>query len=203
MKRYLDLVKVKGIIQAGANSGQEVSLFLQYTNDIILCEPIPQHAEALSRQYPGVRVFNMALGSTDGNGVLHIASNSGESSSLLTPMDHLIHYRDVKFNSDISVQIKRLDTLIEENAIDMSKYNVLVTDTQGYDLEVIKGLGRHLLSIDLIISEYINTNLYAGNAGLESFKQYLGPEGFNLKETSDECRGAGNAIFTRVQNEAA
>ena len=33
MRKYFDTIKIKGVIQIGANSGQEVPFFSRYTNN--------------------------------------------------------------------------------------------------------------------------------------------------------------------------
>jgi FkbM family methyltransferase len=197
--RYLATVLVRGIIQAGSNSGQEVPIFLKYTDRMILCEPISQHSTALAKAYPQALVLGIALGSTDFVGTLHIASNAGESSSLLQPADHLVHYRGIRFTSDASVSVRRFDSVAKDMSLDMFKYNVLITDCQGYDLEVIKGFGELITGLDLIVCEYINTPLYLGNASLSAIKEWLDGYGFVLLETSDECLGAGNAFFGKAK----
>ena len=48
MDDFLKLLdNVTGVIQIGANSGQEVNYILNYTKNVILIEPIPTLAESL------------------------------------------------------------------------------------------------------------------------------------------------------------
>jgi FkbM family methyltransferase len=165
MKNFLDKFdNIKGIIQIGANSGQEVPLFKTLTKNIILVEPIPRLAEQLKTNHPTCLVVECAAGSLNTKSTLHIASNNGESSSILTPADHKLYYPGVIFNQTIEVNIKRFDEIIYEHKIDMQNFNTLITDTQGYDLEAIKGFGQYITNIELIICEYINSNLYQNNA---------------------------------------
>ena len=188
---------IKGIIQIGANSGQEVPLFKTLTQNIILVEPIPHLAEQLKINYPTCLTVACAAGSANAKSILHIASNNGESSSLLTPIDHKLYYPGVTFNQTIDVSIKRFDEIIHEHKIDMQNFNVLVTDTQGYDLEAIKGFGEYITNIELIICEYINSNLYQNNASFSSISDYLSLFGFKFITKLDEALGAGNAVFKK------
>lgn len=188
---------IRGIIQAGANTGQEVSLFENYTNNIILIEPIPQLAHHLSQSYPNYLVVPCALGSINAKMDLHLASNSGESSSLLKPLNHTVYYPDITFGQSIEVPVRTFNSLIDDYKIDIDLFNVLVSDTQGYDLEAIKGFGSHIQKIDLVVAEYINSNLYENDASLEDMVSYLIPLGFELVNTFSENLGAGNAVFKR------
>lgn len=188
---------IRGIIQAGANTGQEVSLFENYTNNIILIEPIPQLAHHLSQSYPNYLVVPCALGSINAKMDLHLASNSGESSSLLKPLNHTVYYPDITFGQSIEVPVRTFNSLIDDYKIDIDLFNVLISDTQGYDLEAIKGFGSHIQKIDLVVAEYINSNLYENDASLEDMVSYLIPLGFELVNTFSENLGAGNAVFKR------
>lgn len=190
--------KIKGIIQVGANNGQEVLLFQRFSKKLILFEPIPKLVAELRQKYSGVQVFAIALGFSDGEMSLFLASNNGESSSLLPPTGHKILYPGITFKEQIQVPVRKFSTLVKEQKIQVSEFNVLVTDTQGYDLEVLKGFESHILNMDLIILEYINSNLYENDSNLIAIQEYLQSFNFNLIETFDENSGAGNAVFGKI-----
>jgi FkbM family methyltransferase len=187
MTEYINQIpNIKGIIQAGANSGQEVGLFKNFTNNIILIEPIPQLADYLKHLYPDCLVVSCGLGSVNAEMDLYLASNGGESSSVLKPFSHTKHYPSILFEQSIKIPIKTFESLINEYKIDLNDFNILISDTQGYDLEVIKGFGSSIKKIELIIAEYINSELYEGDASLQDMVDYLIPLGFKLIDTFDE-----------------
>lgn len=190
---FIEKIPINGIIHVGANEGQEVPMYQSLTNNIILFEPLQEHFETLKNNYKNCLIFNFALGNKNEKKFLNVASNNGESSSLLKPIDHLSYYKTIKFDKKIEIEIKRYDEL----DIDHSKYNVLVTDTQGYDLNVLIGFGNYLNTLDVIIVEYINTNLYENNASLDEITTYLKKFNFNFITKDDECNGAGNALFLK------
>jgi hypothetical protein len=64
-------------------------------------------------------------------------------------------------------------------------------------LDVLKGFGNLINNIDLIISEFIDLDLYYGNQGLNLFIEYL--KNFKLIETFDVNNGVGNAVFERIK----
>jgi FkbM family methyltransferase len=198
MIQYINTIPtIKGIIQIGANSGQEVGDFSQLTNNIILVEPIPQLAEYLSRSYPNCVVIQCGLGSTNEVMDLYLASNNGESSSVLKPLNHPEYYPHILFDYSIKIPIRTFDSLIDELQIDIDNFNILISDAQGYDLEAIKGFKHHINNFELIIAEYINSDLYENDASLDDMIEYLTPLGFELINTFDENLGAGNAVFKK------
>jgi FkbM family methyltransferase len=198
MIEYINQISsIKGIIQVGANSGQEVGLFKKFTNNIILIEPIPQLANYLNQIHPDCLVIPHGLGSTNTQMDLYLASNGGESSSVLKPINHIVYYPDVLFQDSIKIQVRTFGSLIDEYNININNFNILISDTQGYDLEAIKGFGDYIKHFELIIAEYINSNLYENEASLESITNYLSPMGFELTNTYDENLGAGNAAFIK------
>ena len=196
MIEYINNIQnIKGIIQVGANSGQEVGLFKKFTNNIILIEPIPQLANYLNQIHPDCLVIPCGLGSTNNYMDLHLASNGGESSSVLKPLSHLKYYPDVLFENSIKIPVRTFESLIDECNIDINNFNILVSDAQGYDLEAIKGFGDYIKNIELIIAEYINSDLYENNASLDDMINYLTPLDFNLVDTFDKNELVGNAVF--------
>jgi FkbM family methyltransferase len=198
MIEYINKISpIKGIIQVGANVGQEIMHFKQLTNNIILVEPIPQLAEYLFRSYPDYLILACGLGSTNAIMDLYLASNGGESSSVLKPLNHPMYYPDIVFGESIKIPVRTFESLVEEFNIDMNNFNILISDAQGYDLEAIKGFGQYITSFELIIAEYINSNLYENEASLDDMINYLTPLNFELIDTFDENLGAGNAVFKK------
>jgi FkbM family methyltransferase len=199
MIKYINNIQnIKGIIQIGANSGQEVGLFKKFTNNIILIEPIFQLANYLNQTHPDCLVIPCGLGSTNSMMDLYLASNGGESSSVLKPLNHPVYYPDIIFDQSIKIPVRTFESLVDEFNINMNSFNILVSDAQGYDLEAIKGFGSYITNFELIIAEYINSNLYENEASLKDMINYFTPLNFELIDTFDENLGAGNAVFKKI-----
>jgi len=76
--------------------------------------------------------------------------------------------------------MKTLDEYCVENKI--PAIDILKSDTQGFDLEVIKG-ARELLrrkAIHLIYMEVILSDMYKGLPGVDEIYTFLTERGFNL-----------------------
>ena len=204
MNILLDHIKatnsIKGIVYVGANTGQEVPYLQQLVDNIILVEPIPQLHDFLMQTYPKYLTLPYALGSSNSVMPLYLASNNGESSSVLKPVNHTTYYPDILFEDYIEVGVRTFKSLVEEYNIDISKFNILITDAQGYDLEAIRGFDDYITSFDLIIAEYIDSNLYENDATLKDICDYLEPLGFKFIESFDINLLAGNAVFRKTYN---
>jgi len=71
-------------------------------------------------------------------------------------------------------------------------------DTQGYELEVLKGATDTLELIDYIFTEISNTELYKGTALIEDLDEFLTPRGFKRVETNWQGTGTwGDAFYIR------
>jgi FkbM family methyltransferase len=186
--------KIKGIVQVGANTGQECFLFRNYTNNIICFEPLKSQFNYLKKNNPEITCYNIALGDENETKEMYIASNNGESSSFLKPLNHLNEFTHIHFQkSNDSFEIKRFDSL----NINLENYNTLVSDTQGYELNVFKGFGEKLNQIDSIYVEYINSSQYEGDSSLTEIENYLSQYGFKLLKLFKESENWGNAIFIK------
>lgn len=186
--------KIKGIIQVGANTGQECFLFRNYTNNIICFEPLKKQFDYLKVNNPDIICYNIALGDVNETKEMYIASNNGESSSFLKPLNHLNEFTHIHFQkSNEEFEIKRFDSL----DINLENHNILVSDTQGYELNVFKGFGDKLNEIDSIYVEYINSSQYEGDSSLNEIEKYLGQYGFKLLQIYKQSENWGNVIFIK------
>ena len=87
-------------------------------NNIILIEPIFHLANYLIQTHPNCLVIPCGLGSTNSIMDLHLASNGGESSSVLKPLNHITYYPDVTFDNLTKIPIRTFESLIDEYKID-------------------------------------------------------------------------------------
>jgi FkbM family methyltransferase len=192
LREVSNKIEIVGIIQAGANVGQETKIFQQFTNNIICFEPVTNVFETLKKNNPNILCFNFGLGEKNEIKKMYLSSNNYESSSFLEPKNHKTLY-DVKFNREELFEIKRFDSL----NITPEKYNVLVSDTQGYEIKVLEGFGKYLNNIECVIIEYINSNLYDGDSNLEAITKFLKNWDFGLFQAIDVENGWGNACFLK------
>jgi FkbM family methyltransferase len=187
-------VEVRGIIQVGSNTGQEINLFRNYTQNIICFEPVPSVFEILKMNNSDLKCFNFGLGEKSEKRSMYIASNNAESSSFLKPHNHTTSFSHIKFNQMQELEIKRFDEL----DIDASQFNILVSDTQGFELSVMKGFGDKLNDMDFIYVEYIENQLYENDSNLKEITEFVKDFGFETKLVIPEVGGVfGNVLFKK------
>src|ERR1700756_1069316 len=80
------LGRCKGVIHAGANSGQERDVYARHGLRVVWIEPLPAIFEKLKvniAPYPGQIAINALLGARDNEPhVLRVSNNEGQSSSI-------------------------------------------------------------------------------------------------------------------------
>lgn len=192
--------RIKGIIQVGANLGQETQYFLE--NDIRqihLFEPLQEvfiELEKKFSEYKNIFVYNYALGNTNAEMIMNVSSsNNSASSSLLDPDLHTKLFPEVKFDKKEKVIVKKL---IDFNIIDS---NFLFLDTQGFELEVLKGLGSNIKYIDFILTEIAREQVFKDGVLVSQLDQFLKNEGFIRFKTSwASNKPTGDAMYIRVKD---
>jgi len=93
----------------------------------------------------------------------------------------LVDYKD-SINHKRTVPITRLDKYVHNNKI--KSINLLKIDTQGYEPEVLAGLGKFLSNVDVVISELMFYDYYERTLSFSDIEQYLIPAGFRLYDIS-------------------
>lgn len=176
-------MSINGVIHVGAHKGQEVDLYEKLNiKNIMLFEPIPKIFELLKEKYGNkYSLFNTALGNIDGTIVMNIENvNDSKSSSILEPLEHIKYYPHIIFTEKITVNITKLNNFLNHS----NDYNTMVIDTQGYELEVLKGSDKFLENINYIICEVNKEELYYGCPNVVDIDNYLIKFGFSRVETS-------------------
>lgn len=186
----------KGVFHVGAHHGQEISSYLKFgAVNLALVEPDPGNFSILAKNAPATAaLFQTALGDKEGKARFHVATNAGQSSSVLAPKKHLKCFPSVRFNRDIEVPICRMDQL----PLDFSKFDLLVIDVQGAELMVMQGAGDLLDGFSHVITEFHEDEFYLGCARLNQIEDFLRERGFEKK--SEVRRGGGewgDALFSK------
>jgi len=187
-------IKITGLAQFGANTGQEVPLFesLGITN-IHLIEPYLPAFDKLYDTYgdKGYHFYMSAVSNTWEMGEIYVANfNDGQSSSLLKPKIHKEYYPDIVFDEKQEVQIWPIDEFHFKSDV-----NFFVFDIQGNELNALKGATETLKHIDYIYTEVNREELYENCAMVEDLDNYLTE--FRRVETKWKRKGFGDALYIR------
>jgi FkbM family methyltransferase len=180
LPRVLD--HVRGVVHVGANTGQERDLYEFYGLDVLWIEPIPEVFESLSahiRGYARQRALRYLL--TDRTGVeyaFHVASNGGQSSSILELGRHREMWPSVHYERTIALESATFDWMVEHERIDLDRYDMLLLDTQGSELLVLRGASAHLSAFRFVQTEVADFEAYTGGCTLAELAAFLGERGF-------------------------
>jgi len=147
----LGLLPPTGMVQVGASSDQEMGSFLQHgIRSGIFIEPLPQPFKLLAevcRRIPDFVTVNTLCSDKTGEAVhFFVASNGGQSSSTLKPLNHMSKFAYVKFDQTIQLVSNRPDDVTEfvkthGHAKACELIDLIYMDTQGSELKVLKGAG--------------------------------------------------------------
>ncbi|MGH8019917.1 MAG: FkbM family methyltransferase [Opitutaceae bacterium] len=195
--------RVRTVVDIGANAGQSAERFSRVfsSSRVYTIEPAQAVFEQLADRFAGnerVSPLRYAMSNADGVVQLHHSEHS-QCSSLDAPWKAT--------GSRENVPARRLDTLCEELGIE--HIELLKVDTEGHDLDVLKGSESLLAAgaIDILIVECGFLEDDPCHANFYEIAGFLKPFGFSLSgftETRNFMWIEGtysllycNAIFTR------
>ena len=192
--KLAEQVKPIGIVHVGANTCQELPLYLLYgIENRIWIEPF------VELEFPnGETIINVGIGDKNEEiSVVYQASNNNESTSLLKPIKHIEMYNNINFNlAKIPTKIVTLEEVIKNNLGGGQNFNYLVLDIQGMELKALKGLGQYANHFDVIITEAYIDELYEDCGKLTEIQQLLGD--YQMVEfIAEPYKGWGDAAFIR------
>jgi FkbM family methyltransferase len=195
-------IAIKGIIQVGAHTGQEVSEFIAHgIRQIHLIEAnsdlIPGLERIISSNRANITLSNIAISDKNGFEDFHVASFS-QSSSLLSLAGHRIIYPEIQEVTCVKIRTQTLDDNLNSCGLSAELFNTLFIDVQGAELKVLKGAKETLKEIDLILCEINFSELYAGCPQVEDIDIFLFDSGFIRVSTKTPFHETwGDAIYVR------
>lgn len=176
------LRKASGVIHVGANEGQEIQLYARYRLPVIWIEPIPEVLEKLKSNLVGfpkqIALEGLVTDTDNAEYNFHLASNSGASSSILELNQHMDIWPEVIYEKTIKLFSRTLPTLLKDNDIDANNYDMLVIDTQGSELLVLKGSVPILQNFTYIKTEAPDFESYKGCCQIKDIDSFLSRHGF-------------------------
>ncbi len=204
IKRWIPDLEAGAFFDVGANVGQTaLCIHERFPTAVIHSfEPIPETFETLTRRMSrisNVRCNKFAMGAEEKNLKIRVVPNH-VMNSLETGL--LDNHPDAK---EVVVEVKTVDQYCIDNSI--SKIDILKTDTEGYDLEVLKGASNMLKrgKISGVLSEVTFDEENSCQSQFSDILEYLSeynflPCGFYethyLMRTSD-FGSFCNALFVR------
>jgi FkbM family methyltransferase len=185
------------ICDVGANDGETVNEFLTHfqTAKVIAFEPFLECFEILKTSFASnqnVRLKNVALGANPASARLRVFSGNRMNSLLdmaVTP-DNVMYNRCDKIGTQ-EVVVDSLDHFCSVNHVD--RIDALKVDTQGFDLNVLKG-AVGLLAAHRIRSVLLEINfvpMYDGQPTFAEIHECLTSWGYRLIDFYNHTRQKG------------
>ena len=137
-------------IEVGAHVGDVTEPLLRTGFEVYAFEPFPASFEKLTARCGntrGLRAFDLAIGSSAGEARLHLAADTtaeklyGDASVFHSLSEHHLT-EGLVFTESIPVAVQTLAELHRAGAVPADASLVKI-DTEGHDLEVIRGMGEH------------------------------------------------------------
>ena len=198
LKKYNPVIS--GFIHVGGHHGQEYNNYKTFDVPILFFEPSSTNYSILKSKVSddlNVTTYQCALGNENKLVDMNVeTANQGQSSSILKPKHHLIQYPHIVFNDVEQVNMFRMDDL----DIEISKYNFMNVDVQGYELEVFKGAENALRNnIEYIITEVNREEVYENCPHINDLDIFLAQFNFSRVETDWAGDSWGDAFYIKNQ----
>ncbi|MDL2336452.1 MAG: FkbM family methyltransferase [Pseudomonadota bacterium] len=187
LRRLFDYSGIETVIDAGANEGQYRDYLrneVGYSGDIVSIEPIPHLVDKLRARASGDphwRIEGCALAAMRGSATLNVMGGS-QFSSLLAP-DHseigLFSEQNVVVQR-VEVETRTLDELMAGITRSDLRNVYLKLDTQGSDLEALKGGIAALRRVAALQTEASFKRIYRGAPGHIEVVNFLHEHGFEM-----------------------
>jgi FkbM family methyltransferase len=193
-------------LDIGANAGQTIALLRGAFHDPLIhaFEPSTRMYAFLQAQQFGSRVMlhHCAVGSrTEQREFINYRASDMSSFLQLDPHDDN-RFRSLEVQDTEIVRVTTIDEFIGAHAV--RRIDLLKTDTQGYDLEVLRGADRsmHAGIVQNVLVELNFVRMYSGQAATGEITAFLNGHGFRLVDYYEKFRANHalawcTAFFTR------
>jgi len=180
MKHFLANIDRPTVFDVGANVGQSAQQVRKIFPGAVIhsFEPSPEIFGKLSANcsgLEGLHAWNCAVGSENGRMPL-LENVESDMTSFLEPS----RFGWGKVHKTTTVEVVTLDAFTSRN--DVGYIHILKSDTQGFEIEVLKGAKRLMKEgrIALIYLEVIFSDMYKGIPPFDDLYKLLRENGFLL-----------------------
>lgn len=180
---FLSRHQVNVVLDVGANEGQFAAKLrrLGYAGKIVSFEPDPRAFQRLSARHgsdPMWSAYPIGLGDEDGEATFNLSSFS-VLSSFLEPVNA------ANVSERVAVPIRRLDGIVDEVLAGVENPRVLLkTDTQGFDLHVLRSASGSLDRFVGILAELSVLPIYEGSPAVDGAISAYREAGFDIMDLS-------------------
>jgi FkbM family methyltransferase len=196
LARYLDRFAVDLLVDVGAYDGGFARAVRArgYTGRIVSLEPLSTLYGTLAIAAGGDPLWDVvccALGDQEGKAIINVAGNAASSSLRDMMPVHGDAAPHAAFVARETVNVRRLDTLLDELSPAGGKIFVK-SDTQGFEREVVAGASGALDRIIGFQLEMSTVPLYSGESLMGDLICELGRLGYSLVHVEPSFRNPEN-----------
>ena len=201
LARYFDSHRIDLLVDCGAFIGTfaKTCRAAGYAGEILSFEPSPRQFEALAAAAADDPLWSAersGLGHRSGEATMHVSSGAGDLNSLYVPGGELKgHIRGLDAVEDVKVRIDRLDEVLARRSVAGDAAIFLKSDTQGHDLEVLRGAGERLGQVRALVLEMSVQPLYRGTPSHWQVLEFVRDAGFEPYGFSSLARDPGGALI--------
>ena len=191
-----NLNKFEFFFDVGAHRGESINLFLKNFNvdKIYSFESSPENYKILKKNLPklkkkfknkSITIENITLGSENKDGYLKQIDESSSStlndinteSKYFKRKQSLVYNKNKKlFFNKIKIKISTLEDYINKN--DINTVHFMKIDTEGYEYEILKGLGKNFNKVKLIMFEHHYHDMLKKNYTFSNIHKLLSENNF-------------------------
>ena len=166
------------VVHIGASNGQERHLYKMLDLSVLWVEAIPSVYQDLLRNtknFNNQDVILALLSESVGNVMtFYVTNNNGMSSSIFPLKDHLQLWPNVLAQEEILLTTDTLDNiLIDHSFLASTPSAILILDTQGSELLVLKGAIVSIIKFRFIIVEAADFESYDGSCTLDEIDNFM------------------------------
>jgi hypothetical protein len=173
-------INISGVLHLGAHDCEEINFynFIGLKNeDLVWIDAINSKViEAIKKGIPNV--YHAVITDKDDDDVVFNVSNNGQSSSVLDFGTHSKEHPYVVYVDKITQKSVTIDTFMERNNINSSKYNFWNFDIQGAELLALKGSVKAIKDAKILYLEVNQNELYKNGALIGEIDSFLSKYNF-------------------------
>jgi len=183
LSQQLTLRNIDNVIDVGANQGQFASSLFSagYNGSITSFEPLLKPYEKLKKiakkNYRWHIANRVAVGADLGVVEINISENLVSSSILPILKDHTLAAPSSKYVGKESISMITLDSFFNKTPMNRPFIKI---DTQGYEMQVLKGCSNSLQNVSGVLVEVSIASLYDGQADYIALLSFIRDAGFDL-----------------------
>lgn len=192
-------INITGAFHIGAHECEELGFYNKLglkDQDVVWIDAIDTKVtEAINRGIPNV--YNAVISDKDNEDIIFNISNFAQSSSILEFGTHSETYPGIVYIDRIYAKSITIDSFVEKNNIDISKYNFWNFDIQGAELFALRGAINSIKTAKAIYLEVNEKELYKNCGLIGDIDYFLSQYNFKrvLTKMYETNHGWGDALY--------